>query len=161
MDLMLLLIEDGKAQRAKLESEIKETREALSTLPSEQLSSLESKLNDNLRELEMNVKRLKLQKFKRDAEDYDKARVYRWHKTVEHSRERRTRRVSFNLYSSEDERLSSNSTDQDFSGGERQPFPPLGIQRGSAGRAVGGDTHRQPTRNREGLRKKTRVHYPR
>lgn len=159
MDLMLLLIEDGKAQRVKLEAEIGDKRATLSTLPSEELASIESKLKDNLRELEQSVKKLKLQKFKRDVDDYENARVYHWRKTKEYTRERRGRHVSFNLYSSDDDGLTSN-TDQDFSEDDRQ-FPPLGIQHGSARRAGGGDARRQPTRMREGLRKKTRVQYPR
>lgn len=162
MDLMLLLIEDGKAQRLKLESQMNETRATLSALPTEQFTSIENKLKENLRELELSVKKMKLQKFKRDAEDYEKGQVYRWNNPPERAREARTRRVSFNLYSSEDDRGSNTSMEQDFPEGNRPGFPPRQIQHGSARRAGGGDAPRlQPIHSREGLRKKNRVHYPR
>lgn len=100
MDLMLLLIENAKAQRAEIQSQLAEVKPIVfSNVANEEADELEKKLRDNINELSQTLTRYKLDKFKRDQQDYEDETVYVWHKHARLPR-RRARSVSFNLTSS-------------------------------------------------------------
>lgn len=100
MDLMLLLIENAKAQRAEIDERLAEVKPVVfSNLAHTEADELEKKLRDSINELASTLTKHKLVKFKRDQQDYDEENVYSWHKRSRLPR-RRTRSVSFNLTSS-------------------------------------------------------------
>lgn len=172
MDLMLLLIEDGKKQRDDLRTKITDIESKLPMSPELQIP-FQQKIKDEILKLEVTIKELKVRKFKRDLEDYQRGQVYRWDRpprTPRPSRpwpsdqQRRPRRVSFGLASSEDERSSSISTEQDnFLGGDFPPLPPTrtinygrhAVEEEDARRAQ--PAHRRPS----ALRNQPRKRYPR
>ncbi|KAL7370585.1 hypothetical protein ABVT39_004879 [Epinephelus coioides] len=82
----------------------------MSQVDSIQQLPFEDKPNSDLKKLETTIKHMKLRKFKRDEEDYNRDQVYLWDKRPRRTRSHqhhqppaRDRRVSFNLTSSEDE----------------------------------------------------------
>lgn len=109
MDLILLLIEEAKTERATLREQLQELRSSMGHVSNTQQLPLEEKLTNDLKKLETTIKKIKLRKFKRD-EDYSQGQVYQWDKpprrACSYQRSQppaRERRVSFNLTSSEDE----------------------------------------------------------
>lgn len=169
MDLMLLLIEDAKKQRDDLKTRILDIESSLPMSPEQQVP-FQQKIKNEILKLEVIIKEQKVRKFKRDQEDYQRGQVYRWDRpprTPSFSRlfppnqqQRRPRRVSFNLTSSEDERGSNVSTDQDnFLEGDWPALPPtrtVNYRRHAEAEGDAQRTHRRPT-----LRNQARIHYPR
>lgn len=120
-DLILLLIEESKRQRADIQQTIKETKEKLSKSVAnvKEREEREKKLNEDVDRLAKEIAKIKLRKFKRDKQDYVDGSVYSWtQRPHRHSRPRQERSVSFSLPSSattsEDESSQINAMDQDF-----------------------------------------------
>lgn len=110
LDLILLLIEEAKKERASLSERLQELRATLSHVTSEQKLPYEEKLKEDLDKLENTIKQMKIKKMKRDEEDYSRDEIYLWEKRPRrartyhrHTSTSRERTVSFNLTSSDDE----------------------------------------------------------
>ena len=127
MDLMLLIIEDGKKQREELQTQIALIESSMHLTP-EQSAPFYKKITDDIHRAEEDLKAKKAEKFQRDAEDYQQDRVYKWDKPPRTPRSSRpasrnqqrrpassSRSVSFNLSqaSTDDEMTTNASTDQD------------------------------------------------
>lgn len=102
LDLMLLLIDEAKTQRTDLRHQIETAKqEVFSSIANEhEADTLQTKLRETINELSNNLKRIKLEKFKRDEQDYKDETVYSWHKQSSRGPSRRARSVSFHLPSS-------------------------------------------------------------
>ncbi len=122
LDLMLLLIEESKKDRLKVQQEINEIRNQLeNNAVTGEKENLEVKLQDELLKFTENVKKQKVDKFKRDEKDYKDGSVYTWKRSTRNKQGglslKRTQRtegsVSFNLTSSDgylsDSRADSSS----------------------------------------------------
>lgn len=109
MDLMLLLIEEGKKQREELKIQLETLKAFLSASNTEQRLPFEEKLKADLHKLENTVKQTKLRKLRRDEDDCSRGDVYRWQRRMTRAHthaqplHRRSRSVSFNLTSSDEE----------------------------------------------------------
>lgn len=118
-DLMLLLIEEAKKDREALKGEIEDLQKTIAQYEDcEHIKQLELKLKEDLQQFTQKLKQEKLRKFKRDDLDYKKGNVYTWKKqtfnyTDSSHLHRRPRTVSFNITSSDDEHLSTNSTTEE------------------------------------------------
>ncbi|KAK7883809.1 hypothetical protein WMY93_026932 [Mugilogobius chulae] len=80
---MLLLIEEAKTQREELRHQIQEVRSAVvSNLALEQdaETTLDNNLKLHIQELSQTLTRVKLNKFRRDEQDYKEGTVYSWQK---------------------------------------------------------------------------------
>ncbi|KAL2080776.1 hypothetical protein ACEWY4_024569 [Coilia grayii] len=101
LDLMLLLIKEAKVQRAELRQQIEEAKTFVFSncvATGEDPATLENQLRDQINELSQTLTKIKINKFKRDQQDYTDGQVYTWQR---HTRPlRRTSSVSFNLPSS-------------------------------------------------------------
>lgn len=124
-DLMLLLIQEGKKERERIQSLITNIESSGATTSEHQVPWQDS-IRAEVLKLETTIKDLKVRKFKRDTEDYQRGQVYRWnqprsfrsHRHTHHQTDRQSRprlpRVSFNLTSSEDEGRSRGSDSDHF-----------------------------------------------
>lgn len=121
---MLLLIQEGKKEREHIQSRIGDIESSLSTPRGQQAPILQT-IREEILKLETTIKEMKVRKFKRDMEDYQRGHVYRWnqprfsrdrHVYRQSDRQPRPRqpRVSFNLTSSEDEGRSMESESDHF-----------------------------------------------
>ena len=190
MDLILLLIEDGKKQRIELKTKI-DAIEATLPMPPDEQATFQQKIHAEVHKLETTIKEMKLDKYKRDSDDYEFGKVYRWtqprtpqssrsgggghHHQQQHQRERSTpRRVSFNLAaSSEDERGSNVSADDNDRFLDHDWPPPQQASQAAnhnnsgsvnRGHAEAGGGHAQPQRAPQSntlLRNQPRKFYPR
>ena len=113
LDLMLLLIQEGKTQKTSIQNEIQELKQKIAEKHDPTQTALEQKLRDDIDKLSQTLKLEKLEKYRRDLEDYQGGIVYTWKK----NRRRRTRSVTFDLQSSGDEAATSDYNDSaDFLG---------------------------------------------
>ncbi|KAK7910419.1 hypothetical protein WMY93_015103 [Mugilogobius chulae] len=84
LDLMLLLIDEAKTQRDVIRHQIQEVRTAVvSNLAKEQTTTettLDNSLREHIQELSQALTRVKLNKFRRDEQDYKDGTVYSWQK---------------------------------------------------------------------------------
>lgn len=104
LDLMLLLIEEAKKQRCESQKEMEELKAEMSSKFADKEPTFEKDLKEGLDKLQKEIKQEKLEKFKRDQQDYKEERVYTWKQ--KHGRStlpQRRRTVSFRLPSSDDE----------------------------------------------------------
>lgn len=105
LDLMLLLIEEAKMQRAELRQQIEETKQTLAPAPldlREQSETTERKIQEDIDKLSKTLAQSKLEKLRRDQQDYENGTVHSWSRTTSQypQRKRQTRSVSFSLPSS-------------------------------------------------------------
>ncbi|KAK7910418.1 hypothetical protein WMY93_015102 [Mugilogobius chulae] len=81
---MLLLIDEAKTQRDVIRHQIQEVRTAVvSNLAKEQTTTettLDNSLREHIQELSQALTRVKLNKFRRDEQDYKDGTVYSWQK---------------------------------------------------------------------------------
>ncbi|KAK7878367.1 hypothetical protein WMY93_034352, partial [Mugilogobius chulae] len=141
VDLILLLIDEAKAQRTELRNQIEEARRtvALAQACREDADSLEKKLREHIEELSSTLMRTKLNKFRRDQSDYKDGTVYTWQKS-RRPLNKRARSVSFNLPSSatsSDEESSTQSSGS-FLDNSTNPTGPTGQRGRRGGGARGG-----------------------
>lgn len=125
MDLMLLLIQDGKKEREQIQSRIRDIESSLPT-PLDQQVPFQQTIREEILKLETTIKEMKVRKFKRDVEDYQRGQVYRWnlprfsrnhrypYRQSDQQPRPRQPKVSFNLTSSEDEGRSLESESDHF-----------------------------------------------
>lgn len=160
LDLMLLLIEESKKDRLKVQQEITEVRNQLeSNAATEEKENLEVQLQEELLKFTDNVKKQKVDKFKRDEKDYKDGRVYTWKRPTRNKQRgfssKRTqhneRSVSFNLTSSDDDYLSDSRADSS-SFLQSQPKPIMNHskareKRGEGERGRANNQHRPSTRS--------------
>lgn len=179
MDLMLLLIEQAKTEKAAL-------TERLQTLKAERQVSdaqvpFEEKLKADLAKLELNIKQTKMRKLKRDEDDYKRDQVYLWEKRSRHQRAQihrsprtpRERTVSFNLTSSEEDihhtapatsppRLQRSSfLEEEWPLPRAPPHQPQHARRAEDGKKQQKKKTRDNVAVRTSQRNRVRIHYPR
>lgn len=167
-DLMLLLIQEGKKERERIQSLITSIESSVVTTSEHQVPWQDS-IRAEVLKLETTIKDLKVRKFKRDTEDYQRGQVYRWnqprsfrsHRHTHHQTDRQPRprqpRVSFNLTSSEDEGRSRGSDSDHFL---EEDWPELRTNRSTLRKraeAAGGEEQTRLPPLRPQLKKK----YPR
>lgn len=112
LDLILLLIEEAKTQRSQIQTEISEIRQTITRKEgsAEEKDSLEKKLREDIDKLSRSLKQMKMDKFRRDQNDYKEGLVYSWSsKAPRRARQERARTVSFSLPSSGDDDFPSDS----------------------------------------------------
>lgn len=80
LDLILLLIEQAKAERSSLTARLQEQRAALSNVSIDLKLPYEEKLKGDLGKLETTIKQMKLKKMKRYEDDYSRNEIYLWEK---------------------------------------------------------------------------------
>lgn len=122
---------------------------------------LEEKLKMDIEKYTENLKCLKIKKFQRDENDYKEGKVYNWNKRTPRGTEpgphgrTRSRTVSFNLTSSEEDEHATGSattTSEDFLGAQNSASHPTIPARGrgrTTGRARGRGEHDGGGRNPE------------
>lgn len=156
LDLILLIIEQTKKEKEKLQAKMDELKRQLTQASNEsQQSSFENELKTNLDKFAMELKEYKLSKFRRDERDYAEGKVYTWKETTRRQPERRRRVVSFNLSTSEEEHDSTHEdTHGDFLGTGSHTKKAPQQKRKQKGRPGGGDV--DPTISRESLRSRVR-----
>ena len=113
LDLILLLIEEAKTQRSQVQAQMDEIRQTIAhkEASADQKDTLEKKLQEDINRLSRSLKQIKMDKFRRDQNDYKEGLVYSWHsRTPRRTRQERARTVSFSLPSSGEEDFSSDST---------------------------------------------------
>lgn len=171
MDLMLLLIQDAKKSREKIQSSIAEIESPVPT-PSGQQSPILQSIQEEINKLETTIKNYKMEKFQRDREDYDRGHVYRWnqprssrlHRQTHHQSERQPRprqhKVSFNLTSSDDESRSRGSFGSESDHFLEEEWPRLQTNRNNQRRRAGGAEGEERARP-PALRQQPRKKYPR
>lgn len=151
LDLILLLIEESKKQRAEIQETIRETKEKLSKIVSnsKEMEEQERKLSEDVNKLAQEIAKEKIRNFKRDKQDYSNGSVYFWTKRPRREsrpgrpgQPGRMRSVSFSLPSSattsEDESLNPRNMDQDFLS-TRKAAKPKGRRRGRDVEDLNGD----------------------
>lgn len=147
LDLILLLITEAKIQKNNVQEEIQELKQKIADIQdsAQTKESFEQKLRVDIEKLSQTLRQLKLDKFRRDQEDYKQGKVYTWTNKSSHQRDnhrpRRAHSVSFHLPSSgEDEGAASdsNTSTSDFLESRTDPthFKRRGGRR--AGRRGGG-----------------------
>lgn len=101
-DLMLLLIEEAKEQKAEMQKQIAKIKQEITSDGHESLFQFEEKLKEDLEQLSKKLKQDKLAKFGRDENDYKEHKVYTWSQW--NAKTPRKRSVSFNIPSSDEDR---------------------------------------------------------
>lgn len=119
LDLMLLLIEEAKMQREELNTQIEEAKQKLTQITPdyrEQAEAMERKIQEDIDKLSKTLAQSKLEKIRRDQQDYEGGTVYSWPNPTTRfpQRTRQKRSVSFSLPSSttasEDEETASGTS---------------------------------------------------
>lgn len=106
-DLMLLLIDEAKIQREEIRKQIPEVQQQLAQANAtatpeqkERAEVIKKKIEDEINTLTRTLTRTKMDKFRRDRQDYSDGAVYSWQRRSTRAPPKRSRTVSFTLPSS-------------------------------------------------------------
>lgn len=154
LDLILLIIEQTKKEKEKIQEEINDLRKQISqAYNAPQHASTENQLKESLEKFTLELKQYKLKKFKRDERDYKTGTVYQWRESTRP--QRRQRMVSFNLSTSgEESDATQPSLPEDFL--EERPYSTARAKQlkrqGKTRKLEGGDDGQPPQKSRGSLR---------
>lgn len=139
LDLILLLIEEARKQKAVIQSQIEDLKANLIQAETEESrSTFEKKLQEDVEKLSVKLRQVKLAKFKRDLDDYSNGTIYSWGKKYN-----RRRIVSFSLPSTDEE-------EDDYPQKATNDMQNHHLSAGKPYRKDFLDTHTKPHRKRRG-----------
>lgn len=80
MDLMLLIIQQTTTEAKEMRAEIETLEEKLKESMGTEFTRMEHAIKDSIARYKEELQAIKLNKYKRDAEDYQKNEIYKWQK---------------------------------------------------------------------------------
>lgn len=157
MDLMLLIIKEVTKQKEDIEKEIEKHEIFMKEKLGDDYTHTCDSIKQTLRDFEEDLMTTKLKKYRRDANDYQTGRVYKWMYGEERKRDlpQRPHRQRFNFSSESDFPSDSDSYHSSHHSQPRQPpkndqknkgKKPQGNGRGQGQRGQGGDRGNEEAR---------------